>query len=210
MKELLIFGSGGHSRVAISVANTIGLYTVSYVVDTQTAPSKPTEYILGVPVISVSQAIEHAKASGANVFVAIGDNKARKAMHLSLMNLGFEIPALVHPSAILCEECTVGCGCLISANSHIGPEVIVGQSTIINTMANIEHESIVGDYCHVGPNSTVCGRVTIGSSVLIGASSTILPHVSISDNIVLGAGSLVVRDLDCSGQCYFGSPAVLR
>lgn len=210
MKKLVFFGAGGHCRAVLATAMSSKMYQVEMIGDIQNKSCTSDERIFDVPVVSLEASYNYALERALSAFVAIGDNRKRQELHLSLIGRGIEVVSIIHPKAIISPKVRIGTGSYVAANCHIGPEVEIGESTILNTMCNIEHESRVGSFCHVGPNSTVCGRTHISDCVFLGASSTVLPYLKISRNIVVGAGSVVTRDLLDDTFAYTGIPAIQK
>ena len=204
MKDLVIFGAGGHCRSALSIAASTRRWNVLAVIDVSKEKNPPGERIMGIPVFHISE-WERDKIIDTEVFIAIGGNKERMSF---ARFLGSEnITTLIHESAQVDESAIIDVGCLIGANAHIGPCTRVGAYTIINNGANLEHESTVGDYCHAGPGSVICGRVKLQKGVMIGANSTILPGLIVEDWTTLGAGSVLTKSIVKPGDSYVGVPA---
>jgi len=206
MKDLIIIGSGGHARSVIDAAIAAKKLSIYGVLDVNFEVNK-NEKILGVPILGGLQYLEKISPNNAVVFLAIGDNKARKRISTIIEECGFKSVNIVHPKAYISEYAVLGNGNFIGAFSNIGPYARIGNYCIVNTLANIEHEVTVGDFCQFGPSSVVCGRSSIDENVFIGAGSRIIDKISISNGVIIGAGAVVVKSIAEYNSKYVGIPA---
>jgi UDP-perosamine 4-acetyltransferase len=206
MRKAVIFGSGGHSRVVFSILNSLKTHQVINIVDLVVGYND--EKILGVPVVDVSYALERlGKESNLDIFLAIGDNKLRFEWWERLKNLGFTLPNLVSPYAIVDDYSKIGQSNIICANACIGPESNLGDNNLINTGATLEHEVVVGSHTHIGPQSIVAGRCQVGSNCFIGAGVVIVNNAIVPNGTTLGAGAVLVESVDEVNATYVGVPA---
>ena len=200
MKELVIIGAGGHGRVIADIAQKLGAYErISFLDDGEAKES------MGLPVVGkVAEMDKYAKQ--ADMFVAIGNSKARGEFIERLLAMGANVPVLVHPSAIIGACVEVGAGTAIMAGAVINPCSKLGKGVILNTCSSVDHDCIIGDYCHIAVGVHVAGTVTLGEKVWLGAGVTVKNNVVICDDCVIGAGAAVVKDITESGT-YIGVPA---
>jgi UDP-perosamine 4-acetyltransferase len=206
LRRAIILGSGGHSRVIISILKMLRTHEIIGVIDLNVP--REGEKILGVEVIgSVELLKDFSGLPDFDLYLAIGDNALRHAWWIKCCDLQINMPNLIAPSAIVDPTVSMGEGNLVSPNVFIGPAARIGSNNIFNTACIIEHEVIVGDHCHIAPNSTICGRVTIGSHCFIGAATTIIETIELASFITVGAGSVVVNNLPSSNKTYLGVPA---
>jgi UDP-3-O-[3-hydroxymyristoyl] glucosamine N-acyltransferase len=89
------------------------------------------------------------RETGGQVVLAVGDPRFRKRHYEDLVALGFEFPALVHPS------------CIASAEAVIHPGVLVGPFGLV----------LAGSEIQAG--SCLLSRVTVNQDVHIGAFNLI-------------------------------------
>jgi sugar O-acyltransferase (sialic acid O-acetyltransferase NeuD family) len=141
------------------------------------------------------------------VHIAIGDNRARRAVGARLAGCRFF--TVVHPDASVSSRCTIGPGALVAAGAIIAPGAKVGECAIINHRAIVDHDSVVGRYAHVAPAATLGGGVTIGEGALIGAGAVVLPGISIGNWAIVGAGAVVIAAV-ADRETVYGVPARRR
>lgn len=201
LRQLVIFGAGGHAVSVANVALSAG-YQIKHFVD---------KYKKGSDLLGYSIIGEIAELDSIQVFcfaIAVGDNAARERIYNDLIarsgNLYF--PVLVHSSAVVSYFCELKDGTVVMPKAVIGPNSKVGKFCLINTNASIDHDCVMLDYSSLGPAATTGGNVRIGlrSAVSIGA---IIKHgLTIGDDSVVGANSYLNKDLP-NRQVAYGSPA---
>ncbi len=202
MDQLIIMGAGGHGKVVADIAQKIGKYKKIVFLDDGDALS-----CVGYPVIGKSTDLAK-HIDKADFFVAIGNNKVRKAFIDKIIELGGVLTSLIHPSAIIGKEVSIGIGTAVMAGAVINPCTKIGRGVIVNTCSSIDHDCIIGDYSHLAVGVHVAGTVTVGNGCFLGAGVIIKNNICICNDCILGAGAVVVEDIEDNGT-YVGVPAKL-
>lgn len=198
MKEkLLIIGAGGHGRVAADVAEAMGKYSEIAFVDDGVVEKMPRFPLLG------GSAVAEEKKDEYEVFVAIGNSRVRQQI---MEKLDAEFATLIHPSAIIGSNVTIGAGTIIMPGAIINTETTIGKGVILNTASSVDHECEIGDYCHIAVGAHLCGAVHVGEHTWIGAGATVIQCVNVCEKCMIGAGAVVVENIMESGT-YVGVPA---
>lgn len=204
-KPFIIIGSGGHAKVVLDLLeekreNVYGII----------AKENEAKEFFGYPIIGNDANLNKFQITKFKIAIGIGftsnDMSTRERIFYMVRNIGFEVPELVHPSAIISKYAKLSMGCHVLAGSKIGVETKIGMNSIVNTCASVDHDTTIGAHCHIAPGVVVCGSVKIEEKSFVGAGSTVIENISISKNIIIGAGSVVVKDIKKSG-IYFGNPA---
>jgi len=206
-KGILVLGCGGHARFVLSllksIDNSMPVALVSLDDDYD-----PNEVIMNTAIVGCHSSLTQLREIGfESVVLGVGDNAIRKALFEEVFNLQFELPCLVHPSAIIDSSASMSLGNVVGPNVVIGSEVVIGSNNIINSSSVIEHQSIIGNHCHISLSSVLCGAVHIGDEVFVGANSTIIEKVSVGSNTILGAGTNVIRSISKNNATFVGNPA---
>jgi len=195
MKEITIFGGGGHCYALVALIKATKEYEPVLILD-----KNPSEQaILGVPVKKrTSDTISKTPAA-----IAIGNNSIRKKIAETLT--GF-CPSFVHNTAMMYPSATVGIGVQVLPNAVVDAAVVLGDFTIVNNNATVSHNTKVGAYCHIAINAAISGGCIIGEGTLVGAGSVLLPEITIGKWVTIGAGAVVTKDVP-DGVTVVGNPA---
>lgn len=194
-EKIVLYGCGGHSR---SVADILLVNKPRISIMFVDKNARASETIYGFPVVKESP------DDTCHIFIALGDNKARKEKYEELA--GAHIVSIVSKNAHIGYGACLNAGCFVGNYCHIGPEASVGENTIINNGAIVEHEVKIGSHCHIGPHTTISGRCEIGDLVFVGVGATIKDYVKVCSNVIIGAGATVVKNIEEPGV-YVGTPA---
>ena len=149
MEKILILGNGGHARSLADILEREKKYEIAgYVVnDEKTAVGE------GYPVIGNDESLEQLFESGIrNAALGIGylgKSDLRERLWRTLKRIGFFMPVVCDPSAVLARKVHIGEGGFVGKGAIINTNVSIGRLCIINTGAIIEHDCKVDDFSHV-------------------------------------------------------------
>jgi sugar O-acyltransferase (sialic acid O-acetyltransferase NeuD family) len=206
VKPIVVAGGGGHARSVIEVLRQGGRYDPVAVTD----PSA-TGAIDGVPVAGTDEALRRLhREEGIPAAVpgvgGIGSNDLRRQVFQRLDEIGFELPAVVHPAATVAATAAMGAGSVVLAGAVVGAGATVGRNVIVNTGALIEHDVVLEDDVHVATGAALGGNVHVGRGAHVGLGASVMQGVSIGQDAVVGAGAVVIGDVP-DGVTVVGVPA---
>jgi UDP-perosamine 4-acetyltransferase len=210
MKEVLIVGAGGHSRVILSILAEQAVQSVIGVIDInlpQLSGGISNELIMDCPVLSLETLNSFAQPESVDIFLAIGDVELRHLWWKKLREAGFSMPNLLSSHAIIDPSVKIGDSNVVCAKVFIGPEACLGNNNLINTGVILEHESSVGNNCHIAPGSIIAGRSHVMDNCFVGAGSVIIDGINLAQSTTLGAGSVLINNVNDSHGVYVGIPA---
>jgi acetyltransferase EpsM len=196
LPPLLIYGAGGHAKVAYTVAIAQNRQVLGFI-----DPYTNLDSLYDLPIIQTN-----LTRPDAELFIAIGHNPTRKKV--AELNPG-EFATLIHPSAVVAPDAIIGPGTLICAGAVIQAAAVIGSHCIVNTRASVDHDCHIGDFAHIAPGSTLCGGVSIGAETLIGAGSTIIQNMKVGHKSTLAAGAVAIEEIP-SNETWAGIPAVYK
>jgi UDP-perosamine 4-acetyltransferase len=203
LKRIVVIGAGAHAKVVLEAVRAMGRFAVVGVVDPR--PSSP--FLLGEPVLGGDELLPELYQKGATAaVVALGENGLRQRVADHVRSFGFELPPVVHPSAVISPSARLGAGAVIMSRAVVGTETVIGEMAIVNTGAIIDHDNVIGPAAHVAPGCSLAGSVRVGARTLVGVGSAVRPGVSIGEDAVVGAGSAVVTDVPAR-SIVGGAPA---
>ena len=162
---------------------------------------------LGVKVIGDESVLDEQLARRpVDVFVAVGDNRARRDSTALLLRRGARLVPAVSPHAVVSAHATIADGALIMPGVVVNALASIGAGVILNTGASIDHECVVGDFAHIAPGVAVAGNVTVGEGALVGIGAAVTPGCSIAAWSTVGAGATVIDDV-VDATVVAGTPA---
>jgi UDP-perosamine 4-acetyltransferase len=202
---IIILGAGGHAKSVIEALrlcnkNIIGITTVE---------DYPKKEFKGIPILGNDDQIE--KFLPANVYLvnAIGSTSTtehRKNIFYHFKKKGYNFMDVIHPSAVVSSEATLGEGVQIMAGAIVQSDCSIGENTIINTKASLDHDCVIGAHVHIAPGTTLSGNVLIKNQVHIGTGAVIIQGICVGSNSLIGAGAVVIQNVE-SGKKVVGVPA---
>jgi sugar O-acyltransferase (sialic acid O-acetyltransferase NeuD family) len=203
--RLLLLGGGGHGRVVADMAELLGWTGIAFLDDRWPDLQSTGDWpVLGV----ISDAARFGETHPAAI-VTVGDGATRQRLSGVLRGLGFTLPTLVHPSAVISPRATLGQGVVVMANVVVNSYARVGDDVILNTACTIDHDCRLSDSVHVSPGANLSGDVTVGERSWIGAGAAVREGIRIGFDVVVGAGAAVVSNLP-DGVFATGVPARAR
>ncbi len=183
MKEIVLFGAGGHCYAVIELIRSLGEFIPSKIID----DNPETNSILGLDVLLAEE-----KHITEIMCITIGNNRVRKKIAEMYAS---DYPSFIHRTAVVYPSVTIGEGTMIHPLAVLDADVSIGKHCIINNHSTVSHNSVVGDYAHIAIQATIAGGVKIGEGVLVGAGSVILPNVEIGEWSTIGAGAVVSKSI---------------
>lgn len=210
MSEIIVIGGGGHAKVVISVLRKLPDYDIVGYVD-----KEDKGVILGIGYLGNDAILPDIKDNhpDCHAVIALGNidhrhGQTRKNLCEHLEKLGFTLPVIISPTAIINEDVNIATGTTILDGAIVNTGTRIGRCAIINTGCAIDHDCRIGDYVHIAPGATLSGGVQVGNESFVGAGATIIHYTTIADSCVIGAGAVVIRDCTSKGT-YTGVPARL-
>lgn len=200
MKKYAIFGAGGHGKVVADILCAQGLEFEIVIDDGE------NRFLCGKKAISKETFLTLKEAKGHSIVLAIGNNAIREKLYKFFIKNGFDLPSVIHPSAIISKSAEISNGVVIMPNAVVNANAKIAEGVIINSASVVEHDCVVGAFSHLAPGAVLCGGVRVGMRSHIGARSVVIEGKSVGDYCVVGAGSVVI-DAIASHKRVVGNPA---
>ena len=196
MERIIVLGRGGHSRSVVDVIERQNVYEIAgYIVNEETCVAENADY----PIVGKDNDLQSIWKGGiGNVTVGIGfmgKSSLRRKLYQQLKRIGYVLPIICDPSAIVSSKVQIGEGTFIGKGAIINAGVKIGKMCIINSGAIIEHDCRIDDFSHVSVGTVLCGEVKVGKETFIGANATIIQGRTIGDTCVVGSGAVVRKDI---------------
>ena len=199
MKTIYIVGAGGHGRVVADIARLNG-YDDSRFLDDADHPDLKERYVLAGTTQLLSQ------VSPGVAFIAVGDNYVRERLFRQAEALGWQLPNLVHPKAVVADSAVLGKGIVVMAGAVVNPDAVIEDGCIINTGATVDHDDRIGAFSHISVGVHLAGTVQVERHAWIGAGAVVKNNCRIAEGTVVGVGAAVVKNIEETGV-YVGIPA---
>lgn len=193
MNRLIIIGAGGHGKVVADIAAKIGYTDICF------ADDHAEGQCLGFPILGGTAHLEAWNDGATDFVIGIGNNAVRKKI---AEEYDINWVRLVHPSAQIGLQASIGRGTVVMAGAVINTCASVGEHCIINTRAVVEHDDRIGNYVHLSPGVTLSGTVTVGECTWLGTGTSVINNVDICANVTVGVGSVVIRSIQKEGIYY--------
>ena len=194
-KKIILVGGGGHCKVIIDAIRKSKEFDIIGITD----PLLVGQKISGIPVLGNDDELHSLFKEGVKyAFIgvgSVGDCTARKNIDANLNRIGFELPVIVHPKAVVGSDVELGKGTFVAAGAVINPGVKTGMNVIVNTCASIDHDCVIGDFVHIAPGATLSGGVSVGDETHIGTGANVIQNKKIGKRCMISAGFTVFRDV---------------
>jgi len=206
--DVILWGGTGQAKVVRPIIEYYGSKVVAVFDNTPNLPTPfpDVELYHGHKQFEVWIKSRNRKEIGFCVAIGNPHGRVRIRLHDLLVKEGLTPVTIVHPTAWVADNATIGSGSQILAGAVIAPEARIGRQCIINTNASVDHEDVLEDGVEVAPGATLCGLVHVGVNAWICAGATVLPHIRIGADAIVGAGAVVTKDVP-DGITVIGIPA---
>lgn len=147
--SLLILGAGSHGQEVMELAQSLRIFRkISFLDDTK-------------PEIAIGPCNNFAEylAEYPVAIPAVGNTAARMRWMNSLARIGYLIPTLIHPSAVVSASAIIGSGTVICARATVGTGAVIGKGCIISSGATIDRNVELPDWSYVE-----CGEIVTAHS----------------------------------------------
>ena len=204
MQRLIFLGAGGIATVAADIARSLGFEIAGFLDD---RPERHGSDFCNGKILGGFDLLPQLRQCGIeHVVVAFGDCHARLVHAQKVISAGFQLPKLIHPSALIGGNVDIGPGTILMPGTIVNGGSRVGANVILNTAASVDHDCVIGDGVHIAPGARLSGGVTVGRATWIGIGSVVKEKINIGSDTMVGAGSLVLKDVP-NGVVAYGSPA---
>lgn len=113
---------------------------------------------------------------------------------------------LVHPTAVISKNVSLGYGVFISPFVYVGPETQIESHVYIHGQCYVARNSLLDTYAYLAPKVVVGAEVTLGKGAYLGTSSSTIERIKIGSWSVVGIGATVLHNV-ADYSIAIGSPA---
>ena len=196
MEDILLIGSGGHARSVVDAIEAQKKYRIIGFSD-RSGNSSADYRRYGI--VCNDEELGSIYEKGVKyAFVTIGfmgNSDVRNRLYKRLKAIGFEIPLIIDPSAVIASDVQIGEGTFVGKRAVINSNAVLGKMCIVNTGAIIEHDCNIGDFTHIAVGAVLCGQCNVGSNSFVGANATIIQSRTVGDGSIIGAGCVIKKNI---------------
>lgn len=204
LNKIGVLGAGGQALEVLAYAKDLGISVEFFFVESDYArENSVSDY--GIPIINENDNLE--KYRDVAVISATGSPYLRKRL-IGLWPFD-NFATLIHPSAKIASDASIGKGSLVGPNSFISAKTIIGEHVLINAMCSVSHGSIIMDFATLSPGVIICGDSVCEKGVFLGAASCVLEKTQVGTGSIVAAGAIVTKSIEPL-EMFAGIPAVKK
>ena len=196
MSQIVIFGTGGmardlHALLRDLVSATSRFEVLGFLDDDHT---RHGQRVHGLPVLGDAAWV--ATRTDVEVAVGIGSPPAKRRVVHRLRRAGARFPSLVHPTAVVGREVTLGEGTVVSAGCVFTTDISVGPFVTVNTACTLAHDDVIDAYATLAPGVHLAGNVRLRTGAELGIGAVAIQGVTVGEWSIVGAGAVVTTDVE--------------
>jgi len=197
MKDIIIYGSGGLAKETVELIEDINITKriwniIGYIDDTK---SESNESVNGYNILG-SQEILKNVSNSTYIVIAVSDPSAKEHIYKTIQKYNLKYATLVHPTAKIAKNATIGEGSIISIDCLVSVNVSIGNHVFLNMRTVVGHDSKIDDFSSCLVNCVIAGNVTIKKGALLGSGCVIMEKKEIGEKAKISMGSVVNFDVE--------------
>jgi sugar O-acyltransferase (sialic acid O-acetyltransferase NeuD family) len=192
--KIILIGGGGHCRSCIDVIESENRFEIAGIVEKDNTKRPP---VLGYPVLGSDQNLAAYLDIAEFALVTVGqleDSESRVNLFALAQNLGFKLPTILSPHAVVSPHSEMGAGSIVMHHAVVNAGAKIGQNCILNSKSLVEHDARVGDHCHISTGAILNGDVRVGDRSFIGSNAVVVQGVTIPPDSFIKASALIKRN----------------
>lgn len=193
--SIILIGSGSHASSCIDVIEQQVKYQIAGLIG---MPDEVHSQHMGYAVIGTDNDLPELAKVYQYALITVGQiqtSKHRIRLFQQAIQLGFQLPIIIAPTAHVSKHVTIGEGSIVMHGTIINTGASLGNNCIINTRALIEHDVTVEDHCHISTGVILNGDVTVGTGSFIGSGSVVKQGIAIGKDCLVGMGITVRHNI---------------
>ncbi|MDB4914002.1 MAG: sugar O-acyltransferase, sialic acid O-acetyltransferase NeuD family [Gemmatimonadetes bacterium] len=210
MMDIVVLGTGGHGRETLEVLEAINAQESRFeILGFLDDRLQPAEEVHGYPVLGDRFWLEFRSGSTLALAIGVGSPAARARVAGWAAEHHVQVPALVHPAAIVSRRARLGEGVLVMSDSRISIDTEIGAFAHLNHGCSVSHDCVLGRFATLAPGVTLAGNVVLEEGAEMGVGAVAIPGARIGAWSMIGAGAVVTGSV-LANVVAVGIPAAVR
>lgn len=188
MEDIILVGFGGHGKSVADCIERQKLYRIAGYTDSKEQTSV-------YPYLGTDQELfkyyEKGIKNAAVCVGYLGKGCVREKLFENLKKIGYTLPVIKDPSAVVSSSARIGEGTFIGKGAIVNVQAQIGRMVIINSMSLVEHECVLEDFSHIAVSAVLCGQVSVGRAAFVGANATVIQGMKIKPHQIVPAGAVI-------------------
>ena len=192
VKNLIIFGAGGHAISCLDVINSTNKFKVKGYISKKENKnlSKKIRWLGDDQYIKKIKKTDYAIIAFANIGKKNLVNRIR--IYNKLKKQGCKLPVIKSTNSYISKKAKIDSGTIIMHGVVINSNVKIGKNCIVNSKSLIEHDTTVGDHCHISTGVIINGNCKILDETFLGSGSIILNNIT-SKKKIISSGEIIKK-----------------
>jgi sugar O-acyltransferase (sialic acid O-acetyltransferase NeuD family) len=200
MKDIVLYGSGGMALEVVQLIEDINEIEptwniLGYIDDIRGDQGENNPVVNGYRILGTKSAVKDIDPSAYWV-IAVSNPKAKRAIYDSLAEYNLKYATLVHPTAKISKNVTIGEGTIVNYGCIVSVSVVLESHIYLNMRTVVGHETVIKSFSTCLIDCIVAGNVLIGEGVLLGSNCVIKEKKTVGRNSKISMGSAVFFDVD--------------
>jgi sugar O-acyltransferase (sialic acid O-acetyltransferase NeuD family) len=204
MKNIVIVGAGGFGREVLDTLRDINKINSTYKILGFFDDNRKKNSL--VSDLKVLGNVDEIKKLSEDIYIvlALGNSETRKQI-VKKIGEHNNWETIIHPTAIISNESSIGKGSIIQAFCLIASKAKVGNFIVMNAHSGCGHDTNIGAYCSIMSFCDIAGDSILEDGVFMGSGSKVIPNISVKENSYLCAGSVIMKSILVSSK-LIGNP----
>jgi sugar O-acyltransferase (sialic acid O-acetyltransferase NeuD family) len=200
MKDLVIYGSGGMALEVVQLIEDINEIKpewniLGYIDDVKGDQGENNPVVNDYKVLGTRSIVKDFDPS-VYWIIAVSNPKFRKDIYDSLKCYNLKYATLIHPTAKISKNVTIGEGTVVSYGCILSVNVALGKQIYLNMRTVIGHDTVIRDFSTCLIDCIVAGNVLIKEGVLLGSNCVIREKKTIGARSKISMGATVFFDVE--------------
>lgn len=201
-----IYGSGGLGREVLELAKQINAVSNRWSKIIFIDDVKPEGIYNNTEMYPFERINKLYDKEEIEISISMGEPAFRDSIAQRVIEKGYTLATLIHPSVYVSESTRIGSGTIICMGSFVSCDVAIGENVLIQPHASLGHDCQISNHAVLSSFVSLSGECSVGERTYIGMSVPVKEAIKIGRDSIIGMGSVVLRDIQ-DGVIALGNPA---